>query len=515
METPLNEPSRLKKILRKTLFGLAALITLAALALAEENWRGARAWQNYKNEMEAKGEHFDAARLIPKKVPDDQNFAMSPYFAPLFDRPPGVPRQPVKTVTNVNKGAPDEPTIGLVERGANLGGYIPSSGSPKHRPATWAYAVSADLIQYAKACLDTITAYTNYYPNIVGITNPAQAASIILAHLEPCEPTLDELRRASSRPYSQFNIPWEEWDGNPQVSSAVVGHLADLKALYQLFSLRARAEMALGQSGPALDDINVMFRMDEALGEEPVIISQLVRMAGMVYLLMPVEEGLAEQHWSEDQIRILQEHLRKTDILASTARAFHGDRDICCNPSFDRVYMFPPGWNRLEQVNVNRTFQETLIPQIDLAARVINPSVNRSLDLAFQASHPTNFSAILHHSTLATMLAPALMRVPQKAALAQSGVDMAMLACALERCRLAQGQYPDDLNALVPRFAAVLPHDIINGQPLKYRRAANGGFILYSVGWNEKDDGGVVAATNADPPRQDPLQGDWVWQYPE
>jgi hypothetical protein len=48
---------------------------------------------------------------------------------------------------------------------------------------------------------------------------------------------------------------------------------------------------------------------------------------------------------------------------------------------------------------------------------------------------------------------------------------------------------------------------------LKYRLTDNGRFILYSVGWNEKDDGGVVA-TNKEK-RQDILQGDWVWQYPE
>ena len=90
---------------------------------------------------------------------------------------------------------------------------------------------------------------------------------------------------------------------------------------------------------------------------------------------------------------------------------------------------------------------------------------------------------------------------------------MAILACALERYRLDEGRYPEELSALVPRFVAVLPHDIINGQPLKYRRTENGRFILYSVGWNEKDDGGRVA-TNKDN-HQDIQQGDWVWQYPE
>ena len=90
-----------------------------------------------------------------------------------------------------------------------------------------------------------------------------------------------------------------------------------------------------------------------------------------------------------------------------------------------------------------------------------------------------------------------------------------MLACALERYHLVKGHYPEELNALVPRFVDVLPHDIINGQPLKYRHTNNGRFILYSVGWNEKDDGGVVASKTYQDKSQDVLQGDWVWQYPE
>ena len=39
-----------------------------------------------------------------------------------------------------------------------------------------------------------------------------------------------------------------------------------------------------------------------------------------------------------------------------------------------------------------------------------------------------------------------------------------------------------------------------------YRRMGDGKFLLYSVGWNETDDGGT-ASDKMD-------QGDWVWQYP-
>jgi hypothetical protein len=79
----------------------------------------------------------------------------------------------------------------------------------------------------------------------------------------------------------------------------------------------------------------------------------------------------------------------------------------------------------------------------------------------------------------------------------------------LERYRLANGQFPETLEALAPRFISRAPNDVITGQPYKYRRTDDGQFILYSVGWNEKDDGGVPGKTLFDL-----TQGDWVWSYP-
>jgi hypothetical protein len=87
----------------------------------------------------------------------------------------------------------------------------------------------------------------------------------------------------------------------------------------------------------------------------------------------------------------------------------------------------------------------------------------------------------------------------------------AQIVCALERYRLAHGEYPESLEVLVPQFIQKLPLDIIGGQPLIYHRTRDGKFLLYSIGWNETDDGGQdVSATSP----HDFTKGDWVWQYP-
>ncbi len=103
---------------------------------------------------------------------------------------------------------------------------------------------------------------------------------------------------------------------------------------------------------------------------------------------------------------------------------------------------------------------------------------------------------------------------PQRIAFTQAGLDCAAVACALERCRLSQGKLPDSLDALKPQLIDRLPSDIINGQPLKYRRTADDRFVLYSVGWNETDDGGTMGfSRNGRYLREE--QGDWAWGYPE
>ena len=84
------------RVMRKVLFVLAALITLGALFIAEEDWRGSHAWASYKRDMEAKGEHFDAARLIPPEVHDNDNFAATPLLAAPFTLPSDDPRQLVR-----------------------------------------------------------------------------------------------------------------------------------------------------------------------------------------------------------------------------------------------------------------------------------------------------------------------------------------------------------------------------------------------------------------------------------
>jgi hypothetical protein len=93
-------------------------------------------------------------------------------------------------------------------------------------------------------------------------------------------------------------------------------------------------------------------------------------------------------------------------------------------------------------------------------------------------------------------------------------IDEVRIACALERYRLAHGAYPGSLDALVPTCIDALPCDPINGQAYHYRIRSDGTFLLYSVDWNQKDDGGTSSLSllrSAKPGDSSPGNGDWVW----
>jgi hypothetical protein len=94
----------------------------------------------------------------------------------------------------------------------------------------------------------------------------------------------------------------------------------------------------------------------------------------------------------------------------------------------------------------------------------------------------------------------------------QTTINEAQVACALERYQIAHGEYPETLDTLMPQFIEQLPHDIIGGQPLHYRRTDDRKFLLYSVGWNERDDGGVVDTKPSAKGHDNREYGDWVWE---
>ena len=495
--------------LRRFLFGVACLATLVALFYAEENLRGKWAWESFKREWEAKGEHFELSGVAPAPVPDEENFAMAPVvasaYSQLLDRNGHQIRPRNTNIVNrlempieVNAKEPALPAMG-----------------------NWQKAVKTDL-----------QAWQEYYRKAAALTNqfpvapePQSPAADVLLALSKYDPTIEELRQAGRRPYSRFPL---EYDADCP-AAILLPHLANFKGCVQVLRLRAIAELQLGQTEKALDDVNLSFRLVEAIRTEPIFISHLVRIALVNITLQPVWEGLADHRWSDEQLRTLGQELGKLDFLADYRTAIRGEM-ACAAGDIDYFRrtrklavlggfgddgsspvvssLIPSGWFYQNQLHCCRFETQWYLPLADQERRLASPAAVRRADAALQSetSHKNPYNI------LETMLLPALANAVKKFANGQANVDLAQVACALERYHLAHGQYPDALDALAPQFIEKLPHDIIGGQPLHCRRTNAGQFLLYSVGWNETDDGGQVAFKKDG--AIDTQQGDWVWRYP-
>jgi hypothetical protein len=86
-------------------------------------------------------------------------------------------------------------------------------------------------------------------------------------------------------------------------------------------------------------------------------------------------------------------------------------------------------------------------------------------------------------------------------------------AIALKRFQLKHGNYPERLSDLTPEFLVSVPLDPVDGQPLRYRRNADGTDLLYSIGEDGVDGGGDTTALNASNWNWQRAR-DWVWPQP-
>lgn len=487
--------------------GVGTLFGLLLLAWTIENYRGKSAWTRFQAEAAARGEKLDLASVIPPSVPDQDNFAATPLLAALFE-----PRSSTSRTPRRRDPAAFERATALSK---------PFDGSPKSEvPASgnWETATPIDLGAWAEFFEQHPDFATPDAPGQNTAARPAPAS--VLDALQRFAPELTELAAAAERPAAVFPLHYED-NFNLQLP-----HLAVLRGISSLVRLRALARLQAGQTNQAFQDVQFGLRLVQSLKDEPLVISQLVRLAILHGALQPVWEGLRQQQWTEPQLTRLQEILSSINLLDGYHRCLRGERAFV-NDLFDRLrsgrlnpgsidntglglptgfQALPSGWLYQNQVAIGRIHQEYLLPVIDPAAHRAFPAKADAADQARELYHrnPYNF--------MAGLLLPALVKTPLKFAHRQATLDLAATACSLERHRLARGSYPDSLTALPPALTRGLHSDLISGQPLNYRPTDDGRFILYSIGWNETDDQGIPARRG----RSESViveEGDWAWRY--
>lgn len=352
-------------------------------------------------------------------------------------------------------------------------------------------------------------------------------------------PAFDDVREALKRPYAIIPGDYSESYSMP------IPNFVMMRSLAQTLAQRAQCYLLLGEPDKALHELTLIHDICRILekpptGQPETLVEAMINVAITGLYTAIISEGLQRHAWQEPQLIALQQQLRSITLPVYVARSLEAEpagstHTLETTPSWkmgdwfsieagtikkknfwqtitdDRwrlhleMCLMPRGWV-YQNMAVIASFRwsegfdpenQTILPsKIDESARTLKKTT----------THPATAYNFMAHIAL-----PNFVRAWQITAYTQTLANETQITCALERCRLVHGEYPDSLNALVPKYIETLPHDIIGGQPLHYRRTADGKFLLYSVGWNEKDDGGKQSPKGKNNWNIDFSRGDWVW----
>ena len=475
------------RVARRALITVAILATLIAAIYSFENWRGQRAWDKCRRDLIAAGYEMDWNKLIPPSIPDEQNIFKAPHMQEWLARFSSRAMQDTNSFPN----------------------------KLKHSSAP-------------------------YFGKDSRITNSIEAVAF-LEWSKQFEAEFDLIRTALRRPYARM-------EGNYSRPFEIpIPNFVTLRNLAQTLSQMAHCHLLLKQPDEAVADLRFVHDLRKSLlgkpsGKPMTLVSAMIHVAITGLYTTVVEEGLQTHAWQEKQLIEIESQLSEITLAEPVREAFHCELAAVCHAfeqeSFGklmdmsvvveggrrekgaidrigdgikrqklRIYdCAPRGW--LQQ---NLVVHAQLMRMINESLQGFGNDVSPRLIEDAQQKLEGKLAELSLFNLIAKIGIPNSRRAIQSTTRNQTTVHLSIIAIALERHFLAHKQYPETLDALVPQFIAKLPHDVINGQPLKYRRTETGGFILYSVGWNEKDDGGTVAMTSSKTPTVDMTKGDWVW----
>jgi len=507
--------------------GLTAvvLITLAALFHATENFRGRRAWERYRKDAEVRGLKLDFAAYIPKPVPDAENGANTPFVQSWFPkpRPDGTNYWPTKysdasqliTVYRRSKGSASQDDRFFTDLVAWQRAFERLK-EPKDR--------NAKKIQRNSHGVD------------LDAREQAAAAAVVLGELKVYEPALAELHAMSAHRKVRYPIDYKL----EEPFSILLPHLAKLKGIVQTLNLQACAQLAAGQTNEAFNSIQLMLWLCDSLDDEMFLISQLVCIAGRQIAYQVIWEGLARHKWSEAQLQQIQEQLLHTDFISALDRCLADERaggiaaidwirkkrmggnSMAIFDDPEGIggasrnsggallgWIIPNGWFYFEMKSYAQLMDQATQGAWDSPAKLMHPRVADQNFLGVTEQFKRGpVDSVWHHYLFARLLMPALEKSSTKFARAQSTAFQVALACAVERYRLATGKYPDALAGLMPKYLTKIPHEVVSENPMHYQQTPDG-FVLYSAGWDGKDDHGEFLRAARD---GEPEKGDWVWR---
>lgn len=500
-----------------------ALLLLLILFLVEEHVRGRIQLKRYFAQMRAHGEKLTIKELTPAPVPSDQNGA-GRFLAAGFVAGRVVPENLPSSMRYAAPGA----VVAMAHRPAwairkKLETMLDTNGVT----ALWRTNTGADTPRIRGAHVPMLITKEDLAADVGALSN-----------------SLAQVRAALEYPVFDFGVNYAAG------FTMLLPHLTRTKSPANW--LRAASLSALYETNLAasLDNLLAIAALSGVTTNEPLLISQLVRIAVFQIGVNATWEALQVDGWTDEQLFRLQTAYGNFEVLRSMTRALEMERAMGAD-TIDRVdsdaVAFVNNTGLLDtdiDIMIPRlpeSYEDAVAPLESLIRNIV-PAFNRFvyvpiwsfawkdqdklrlldhwqgvIDVArMQASYPgrawatdnspDSFSEWFRGSDelqerpqgfydrarylLSSLLTGVGQSALRRVAAAHATRELLVTDLALRRFELAHGRQPDSLSELAPKFLAAAPIDPWDGMPLRYRRQSDGSSVLYSVGEDGRDDGG-------------------------
>lgn len=347
---------------------------------------------------------------------------------------------------------------------------------------------------------------------------------------------LADLREAMTRPMRRSDL-----DVSQGFARMKIPHLLPIKNSVTALAASASEAAHRGDMDAAVADLLAMRVVEADLADEPILISQLVRIACASIANSRVWSVSYARDWDEKQLARLQEALPGWNFVPALARSMQGERagsyyeimhaptkelaDIMTGDaimaamgngpaplqmptSMDDAAEFADslmkhfgrgvlasvvlpvwrfGWGD-QAAAFSLECMDVLIETLRKAGAANSFAVAKALDLEDLTQARSTYMRL--RTVYARYLMSSLGRSVEQAFRVENERSLHEAGLAIRRFELRHHRLPENLADLVPDFLTRIPVDYMDGKPLRYRRDGEKGFILWSVGMDLKDDGG-------------------------
>ena len=291
-------------------------------------------------------------------------------------------------------------------------------------------------------------------------------------------------------------------------------HLSKLRDCARLLHADALFRAGSGDYATAIEDIMAGLKLGAAVAGEPILISQLVRIAMVTIASDGLQLAFEPGDLPPDAARDLMRLLAQSDHRDAFAASFAGEQTFGLQ-AFEDFLRDGGGWamgdaSPLAGLGARLYASPVARPWFNMdeaAYAEVMDQFHDAVKLPFYEAKPLldqieqDVEDLPLTRVLSRTLLPALARSCLSQARLEATLDLTQMGIALEQYHGVHGEYPADLRAIAPQLGGVVPVDPFTGQAYHYL-PSGGTFLLYSIGMDLEDDGGT----------HDLRDGDMVWR---